>query len=279
MLIQPLGVSSVLPSMPKTIVPVEPAPPEPVAAPITDTVENGDEEGRAEGVLRLLEEGHFNGVANVRLRINFFDELAARARSDAAAAATEGAAELSGTVAAKLGEVASGLELDAAAADALGSEFQTAVDESVAAFTSAEGSADTAGLTDALKNAFNSLMVGLREMLAPTTPPVEDPETTNSIEEPIVAASESGEAPPESETPPADAPAQDVPTAPDPEELLNELTSLFEAGLQTLVDSVRAAAILPDPEPPVNGKGGAFEKFLAIYNDLRGVVPQVDEVA
>ncbi len=33
------------------------------------------EEGQ--GVIGLLQEGHFKGVADVRLRINFFDELAA----------------------------------------------------------------------------------------------------------------------------------------------------------------------------------------------------------
>ena len=34
---------------------------------------------RGRGVLRLLEAGHFKGVADVRLRINFHDELEARA--------------------------------------------------------------------------------------------------------------------------------------------------------------------------------------------------------
>jgi hypothetical protein len=33
------------------------------------------ESGRAKGVIRLLQEGHFQGVADVRLRINFHDEL------------------------------------------------------------------------------------------------------------------------------------------------------------------------------------------------------------
>ncbi len=278
MFIQPLGVSAVLPSLLKKNAAVEPPSLEPAPAPMTDTVANGDEEDRDKGVLRLLDEGHFKGVADVRLRINFFDELSARSKSDAAVAATEGATELGETVTAKLSEVASGLNLDAAA-DALGSEFQTAVDESVAEFTSAIGSADTAGLTDALKNAFDSLMGGLREMLAPTPPAAEDPEIGDLIPEPVLAASDSGESLPESETPPVEDATPPALAAPDSEELLNQLTSVFEAGLQTLVDSVRAAAILPDPEPPANGNGGAFEKFLAIYNELRGVTPQVDEVA
>jgi hypothetical protein len=37
--------------------------------------EGGGEEGQ--GVIGLLQEGHFKGVADVRLRINFFEELAA----------------------------------------------------------------------------------------------------------------------------------------------------------------------------------------------------------
>ena len=34
-------------------------------------------ETKVRGVIRLLQQGHFKGVADVRLRINFFDELSA----------------------------------------------------------------------------------------------------------------------------------------------------------------------------------------------------------
>jgi len=40
------------------------------------------EDSRAKGVLRLLQEGHFKGVADVRLRINFHEELTAIAHEN-----------------------------------------------------------------------------------------------------------------------------------------------------------------------------------------------------
>jgi hypothetical protein len=45
----------------------------------TESAEPTGEESNGEqekGVIRLLQEGHFKGVSDVRLRINFFDELA-----------------------------------------------------------------------------------------------------------------------------------------------------------------------------------------------------------
>lgn len=45
--------------------------------PVADEPEPTEEETQeARGVLRLLQEGHFKGVADIRLRINFSEELA-----------------------------------------------------------------------------------------------------------------------------------------------------------------------------------------------------------
>ena len=48
-------------------------------SPVPPQVENQavQDDEKAKGVIRLLQEGHFKGVADVRLRINFFDELTA----------------------------------------------------------------------------------------------------------------------------------------------------------------------------------------------------------
>ena len=43
------------------------------------TTEGEKTTGRANGVLRLLESGHFKGVADVRLRINFHEQLSPQA--------------------------------------------------------------------------------------------------------------------------------------------------------------------------------------------------------
>jgi PAS domain S-box-containing protein len=57
------------------------------------------------GVLRLLEAGHFKGVADVRLRINFFEELSARASAAAAPAVRTEAAGLIDTMNSRIGEL------------------------------------------------------------------------------------------------------------------------------------------------------------------------------
>lgn len=41
------------------------------------TVQQTSESSDSDGVLRLLQQGHFNGVSDIRLRINFYNELAA----------------------------------------------------------------------------------------------------------------------------------------------------------------------------------------------------------
>ena len=69
-----------------------PSPADDTVAPPTQDVDSSNT--RAKGVLRLLEAGHFRGVADVRLRINFFDELSAKATADAQQAAVAGTANL-----------------------------------------------------------------------------------------------------------------------------------------------------------------------------------------
>ena len=54
----------------KAIAESSPAPPQ-----VENQAVQDDE--KVKGVIRLLQEGHFKGVADVRLRINFFDELTA----------------------------------------------------------------------------------------------------------------------------------------------------------------------------------------------------------
>jgi hypothetical protein len=58
---------------------------------------------------------------------------------------------------------------------------------------------------------------------------------------------------------------------------LGSLSSNFDDLLSRLMDAVRGAAYLPDPSPP-SGKGAAYEKFLAIYNELRGSAAGVDQL-
>ncbi len=65
--------------------------------PVTDELEptegeDTEETQEAKGVLRLLQEGHFKGVADIRLRINFSEELAGAELPELSAARGNGRA-------------------------------------------------------------------------------------------------------------------------------------------------------------------------------------------
>jgi hypothetical protein len=75
------GVSQIVPRVhplgkphPKEIKAAEAA--EPLVAEEESAVEETTEGSDSQGILRLLQEGHFKGVSDIRLRINFFNELA-----------------------------------------------------------------------------------------------------------------------------------------------------------------------------------------------------------
>ncbi len=44
-----------------------------------------------------------------------------------------------------------------------------------------------------------------------------------------------------------------------------------------LRDSMSSVSVLPPLSEP-SGKGAAYEKFLAIYNELRGIEPELEEI-
>jgi len=286
------------------------------------------------GVLRLLEAGHFKGVADVRLRINFFEQLAARA---SATATTEVQSRTPGfleAVNAKVDELVSSFALDEeslAAVDWLREEFDAAVQTAVEEFAPREPLHQGA-LPDAIQTAFAALVDGLRNLLAPTTetPVTEPPDAsatvpdltdiagevadggsasvltdatvpaetiTNMAEaEPEQVSSTPGaiqavdgipasEAPPQTEA--VDEPSEAVISAPadgepiDPdtavETALASLTSLFNDLLSELLQAADMTVYLPDPSEP-SGNGVAYDKFLDIYNELRGISSEVNEV-
>jgi hypothetical protein len=78
--------------------------------------------------------------------------------------------------------------------------------------------------------------------------------------------------PPES-TPEPTAPQdpQEPPANPfDVEAFLGELTAAFDAALAELVETMGTTQVLPELSPP-NGNGKAYDKFLAMYNELWGL--------
>ena len=274
----------------------KPAPQEPSAVPVDDAVAASTQDGdssdtRAQGVLRLLESGHFRGVADVRLRINFFDELSAKATADAQQAAQAGAANLVSGVNDNLAGLTEALGANPDAGASLGDltkAFQDGVQNSLDAFLGTQ-TPDSAALADSLQSAFTTLVDGLRAALTPQDSvaiPV-DSAPAQSAEVPVDATSAgTSEADPGAASVDAGAAASDpAPVVPLPEtqdpapsdtpafDLAGALTSLktvFDNLLGSMMDSVSNRAMLPDPSSP-SGNGKAYDKFLEAYNDLRGV--------
>ena len=54
----------------------------------------------------------------------------------------------------------------------------------------------------------------------------------------------------------------------DVERVIGELTRVFKESLNLFLASFDEAIQLQDPSPP-SGNGSAYDKFLAIYNELR----------
>lgn len=267
----------------------------------SDEGEQG-ETGRARGVIRLLESGHFKGVADVRLRINFFDELSARANASAVPVARENASQLVSSVNGQVDELLGQLELDEETSGAVGGlreEFdaavQTAVDEATG-----EGRVDTAALGESLSAAFASFSQQLSDLLAPlmAAPEPEEPdvvleipEDTGPAEQPVEGEEplEGPDEPPEGEVvtapiegevePPGEELPQDTAETAvfDLAAAITNMNEAFGEALAGFLDSIEEAAQLPPLASEPSGNGKAYAKFLEIYNEMIGLGPSVVE--
>ena len=163
--------------------------PEPMAIVGPDAVaEDGDNKApaatpaRGRGVLRLLEAGHFRGVSDVRLRINFNEELTQRAADRVQPILQEYSERLISGVSDELNNLLSNLAVDASQQDVvegLVADFKATVEAAVV--TSAEaGPVDSEELEQVLRSAFESLVDSLNELFTAPEVPTEPPGTTTS---------------------------------------------------------------------------------------------------
>lgn len=220
--------------------------------PASETVETpmamGDGEEQVEhegvpGVLRLLMNGHFKGVADVRLRTIFHNEIEVLQVEAMGTAVAEAAGALTELVGVPLDElISSGAlgEEQATAVSELQQAFGQAVDEAVEQFKTAPGM-DEEALTNGLQSAFDGLSGPLETLLAPPAPaePVE-PLSGLVVDAPVVEPS-----------------------------ILDALKDAFDAGMVHIDEALALSSILPSLSPP-RGKGVAYEKFLTIYEELKG---------
>jgi hypothetical protein len=227
----------------------------------------GEGEPKVKGVIRLLQAGHFKGVADVRLRINFFDELQTLEHASLAEAAGANLSGLLDAVNAKVDELLDAGELTdeqvASVAEAHDT-FTTAVQQLVEEFQNVGGT-NTQPLLDAIETAFEEFVASLESIITPPDAG-QDVETQTSLS-PVVG-DEVEATPPaiteESETTPAEPSILET--------YIAELRDVFTEALGKLNTGLSAATTLPPLSEP-SGSGAAYAKFLAIYNDLLGITP------
>jgi len=194
------------------------------------------EEDDCKGVLELLQQGHFKGVADVRLRINFAEEIAALEQEKLQA--------LTATGTGGIAESITGIVDSFVAENDLADDQATGIAEAQAALAQAlttAGQGPTAELTDA----FAQFIERLQELMPPPPEPPERPE-------------------------PGD-PGTDPAGEPEPspwQTLVENLQAAFSTGLEALSNSLSQLEVLPPLSEP-SGNGVAYEKFLAIYNQMQ----------
>jgi hypothetical protein len=249
------------------------------------TGEESENEEKAEGVIGLLQEGHFKGVADVRLRINFNEELAVLEAAQLKAVAEEkidGVLEAVGVSSAGISALSAAGEDEGDEVSELQEAFVQAVNEAKEEFLAGE-KPSVDDLVGDIYSAFAVFLEGLQNLLTPAIETGEEGDagvegSEEGAEEDIgggvgskeinatgAVVEESGDSPE-----PASIMAPATGLEPDLQSYIEELESAFEAAMEELIGGLWEVQILPELSEP-SGNGVAYEKFLAIYNELRGI--------
>jgi hypothetical protein len=288
-----------------------PSVPDPVQA-VSEAPETENSAERQKGVLRQLQEGHFTGVADVRLRINFHDEISAMENEQLKSVADGETNKFINTITDFLNPQEQKDEdlapiIDAFIVDAKNVDAFIADAENAKADFLGKENPSIDSLLDDLEAAFKKLLAGLDGLIQETVAEAPAPVLAEEIVETVIDSANEGE-PVVSvlaeETPVVELPVEELPEAPVPEEpiamdepvvveppveaednaaaqiaqLIEDLTSLFDTAVGELKDTLSNTSALPELSEP-NGNGVAFEKFLNIYNDLYGIGTAVGQTS
>jgi hypothetical protein len=234
-----------------------------------------EKSGFDKGVLRNLREGHFKGVADVRLRINFFEAITKARESRARAEATIETFELVMDVGDSIGEMIASGELNeeqVVQVTELRAGFEARVETLTSDFRT--GDIDGDALVAGLRDAFDGLSASLETMFTPEPPAGrEDPPNIKDDplpEQPVAAPAETDAPVSAAATPDATETVADWEAS----TFLAALSEKFESGIKEIVDALEVRPLLPDLSGP-RGRGRAFQKFLLIYQMMqRGSEPQ-----
>ena len=226
------------------------------------SVESADEEIESEGkgVLRLLQEGHFKGVADIRLRINFHEQISAMEQKAQQQVIDSGVGELLQTI---NGEIGSFLETDGLSPETvvgieeLSSLLSTGIEENV--------SATSSQLISRLQTSFDEFVSGIEALSQPPSVPDEEPPVIDAPVDQSFAVEKTATV--------SVASSDAEPVASDEisplQKFLTDITALFASELSKLEESIMDFSLLPELSQP-QGNGRAYDKFLAEYNKLAG---------
>jgi hypothetical protein len=236
--------------------------------------------GNARGVIRLLQEGHFQGVSGVRLQINFHEQLAGIAQQSVASTADTGAEAILAAVDAVVADFTANNDLSESILEGITSAQQAFNDAATALFEEFQsGTIGSGELFASLQAAFEDFLASIEAVV-----PVGD---KSSTEDDTVVTVTTDEVSIEAVIPtggdiiPLDPVTEDTgepapPLEPDYAAFLQALGDAFSGALQDLELALASAeSTVPEISEP-NGNGVAFAKFLDILNALNGGTEPVD---
>ncbi|MHC4553259.1 MAG: hypothetical protein ACYSUT_10935 [Planctomycetota bacterium] len=226
-----------------------------------ETEDNSEEKTR--GVLRLLQKGHFKGVADVRLRMNFFEEIQEMEAEQLQETADEGLEAINESAQAASQPLTESALLDEDQAAAL-DEFLDNL-ENIQSGSEEDDTFSAETLIENLQGSLDSLMGVLTPAPAASEQP-EPAETDDGLQLQMPEAL--------MVEPAAEEIITEEPVVEEPAEAPNPLLGLvqdFQEAVQSLIDKLESDLSTSSALPEISeaqGNGKAYAKFLAVYEDM-----------
>lgn len=222
-----------------------------------------EEAPQEKGVVGLLQERHFQGVADVRLRINFHEQLQLMMSQKSGEVLQTESRELMIELESKVQSVGEDFQVTDQVADLLTS-FK---EEAESLLGTSEAGGDSSSVVGGLRDAFAGFLTSLQ-----TIAPADDAEAdSGDAREVAVAGTEApiSESGAQATDPEASETEGSATTAvPDGFTVaVQELQEWFETEITALEKTVNDLQVLPDPSD-ARGNGVAYDRFLEAYKEL-----------
>lgn len=225
-----------------------------------EEVINAEKEA-VKGVIRNLLNGHFKGVADVRLRINFNDEIVTLEQAKLAEVTETGISALSEAINNEINAALGSEEIDEETSILIASALETLNNDISQLRTNISQSEN---LSSEIRTSFDNFVLSVKpvtEEPAVSEPPVSD-QTGLSVAEQTEEI-----AIPNTEEMVGEATLEEEPQF-SMDRFLADLTATFETELALLETILTDTKLLPELSEP-NGNGRAYDKFLTIYNEMK----------